>query len=128
MLLKQASKANSECSQAYKMGILAKIALKFILKVHLMDIKCLFVWTLESVIQVIQLIWKLKKPFVSYLSITWIMIHSIQGNKRILTISRIAWITRFLFIACFNQFCLYFPKSNVNGIPAQRQVKKIWDL
>ena len=32
------------------------------------DIKVLFVWTLEPVIPVIQLIWKLKKPiyFVSF--------------------------------------------------------------
>ena len=31
------------------------------------DIKVLFVWTLRSVIQVIQLIWKLKKTFALYL-------------------------------------------------------------
>ena len=42
------------------------------------DIKVLFVWTLGSVTGVIQLIWKLKKPLVSYLSITWIMTHWIQ--------------------------------------------------
>ena len=36
-----------------------------------MDIKGVFVWTLGSVIRVIQLIGKLKKPFVLYLSITW---------------------------------------------------------
>ena len=47
----------------------------------MMDIKGLFVWTLGSVIRVIQLISTLKKLFLSYLSITWIMIHSIQGNN-----------------------------------------------
>ena len=64
----------------------------------MMDIKGLFVWTLGSVIRVIQLISTLKKLFVSYLPITWIMTHWIQGNNRILTITWIIWITRFLFI------------------------------
>ena len=68
----------------------------------MMDIKGLFVWTLGSVIRVIQLISTLKKLFVSYLSITWI--HWIQGNNRILAITRITWITRFLFISCLDQF------------------------
>ena len=62
--LKQASEANSESIQAYKVGILAKIV-KALLKAHMMvsleeDVKVLFVWTLGSVMQVIQLIWKLK--------------------------------------------------------------------
>ena len=82
----------------------------------MMDIKGLFVWTLGSVIRVIQLISTLKKLFVSYLSITWIMIHWVQGNNRILTITRITSITRFPFISCLDQFCLYFPKSSVKGI------------
>ena len=58
MLLVPASKDISEPSQAYKMGVLAKIVvvLKFILKVYMMNIKGLFVWTLGSVIRVIQLI------------------------------------------------------------------------
>ena len=94
-----------------------------------MDIKGLFVSTLRSVIRVIQLIWKLKKPFCSYLSITWIRTHCIQGNNnRILTITRIIWIIRLLFTSCFNQFWLYFPKSNVNEIPAQTQLRKIRNL
>ena len=121
MLLVPASKDISEPSQAYKMGVLAKtvIVLKFILKAYMMNIKGLFVWTLGSVIRVIQLIWtwRLKKPFVSYLLITWIMAYWIQGNNRIPKITRITWITRFLFISCFDQFCIYIPKSNVNGIP-----------
>ena len=33
----------------------------------------------------------------------------------------ITWITRFSFIFCFDQFRVYFLKSNVNGIPAQNQ-------
>ena len=70
----------------------------------MMDIKGLFVWTLGSVIRVIQLISTLKKLFVSYLSITWIMTRWIQGNNRILTITRITWITRFLFISYLGQF------------------------
>ena len=63
----------------------------------------------------IQLISTLKKLFVSYFSITWIMTHLIQANIRILTITRITWITSFLFISCLNQFCLYFPISSNNG-------------
>ena len=47
----------------------------------MMDIKGLFVWTLGSVIRVLQLIWTLKKLFLSYLSITWTMTHWIQRNK-----------------------------------------------
>ena len=72
---------------------------------HMMDIKSQFVWTLGSVIRVIQLISTLKKLFVSYLSITWIMTRWIQGNNRILTITRNTWITRFLFISYLGQFC-----------------------
>ena len=90
----------------------------------MMDIKGLFVWTLGSVIRVIQLISTLKKLFVSYLSITWIMTRWIQGNNRILTITRITWITHFLFISCLDQFCLYFLKSNVNGIARKRKWQK----
>ena len=41
----------------------------------MMDIKGLSVWTLGSVIRVIQLYSTLKKQFVSYPSITWIMPH-----------------------------------------------------
>ena len=92
----------------------------------MMDIKGLFVWTLESVIRVIQLIWTLKKTFVSYLSITWIMTNWIQGDNRILTITRITWITRFPFISCLDQFCLYFPKFSVNGIPSDNNLKSIY--
>ena len=75
----------------------------------MMDIKSLFVWTLRSMIRVIQLISTLKKLFLSYLSITWIMIHWVQSNNRVLTILRITWIARFLIIFCLDQFCLYFP-------------------
>ena len=85
----------------------------------------LFVWTLGSVIRVIRLIWTLKKTFVLYLSVTWIMVtHWIHGNSRILTITRITWITLFLFIPCLDQFCLYFPKSSVNGIPHKYKWQK----
>ena len=71
---------------------------------------------------------KTKKPFVSYLSIIWIMIHWIQSNNKILTITQITWITCFPYNSCFNQSCLYFSKSNVNGIPTQTQVRKIRNL
>ena len=74
--------------------------------------------------KIFQLTWKLKKIFVLYVSITWIMNYGIQGNNRILTITRITWITRFPFISCLDQFCLYFPKSSVNEIPTQTQVRK----
>ena len=89
----------------------------------MMDINDLFFWILESVIRVIQLVSAPKKLFVSYLSITWVTTHWIQGNNRILTITRIAWVTRFPFISCLDQFCLYFPKSSVKGI-LRKQVKK----
>ena len=69
----------------------------------MMNIKGLFVWTRESVIRVVQLISTQKKLFVSYLSITWIMTHWILGNNRILTITPITWITRFLlFLVSIN--------------------------
>ena len=126
MLLVQLSRRISQPGQAYKMGILEKIVngLKFILRLILWIWRVYFVWTLGSVIQVIQLISTLKKLFVSYLSITWIMNHWIQGNNRILTITRITWITSFLFISCLNQFCLYFPKSSNNGIARKHGWKK----
>ena len=62
MLLIQTPKGNSELSQTHKMQILAKIVngFKFMLR-FMMDIKGLFVWTLGSVIRVIQLIWTLEK-------------------------------------------------------------------
>ena len=100
MLLVQASKDISQPCQTFKMGILEKIVNGFIvvyLKTHMMNIKGLFIWTLGSVIQVTQLISTRKKLFVSYLSITWIMTFWIHGNNRVLTITRITWITRFLF-------------------------------
>ena len=58
MLLIQASEANSKPSQAYKMGILAKIVngLKLMMGGSYEDIKVLIVWILASVIRVIQLI------------------------------------------------------------------------
>ena len=90
----------------------------------MMDIKGLFVWALGSVIRVIQLISTLKKLFLSYPSITWIMTHCIRGNNKILTVTRITWITRFLFISCLDQFCLYFLKSSVNGIGRKHKWQK----
>ena len=90
----------------------------------MMDIKGLFVWTLGSVIRVIQLMSTLKKLFVSYLSITWIMTHWMRGNSRIPTITRITWISRFLFISCHDQFCLYLPKSSVSGIWCKQKWQK----
>ena len=100
MLLVQASKDISQPGQTFKMGILEKIVNGFTvvyLKIHMMDIKGLFIRTLGSVIRVTQLISTLKKLFVSYLSITWIMTFWIHSNNRVLTITRITWITRFLF-------------------------------
>ena len=90
-----------------------------------MYIKGLFVWTLGSVIRVIQLISTLKKLFVSCLSISWIMIHWLQGNNRILTITRITWITRCLFMSCLDQFCLYFPKSGLKPFGNNEKPKSI---
>ena len=67
MLLVQASNGISQPPQAYKMGILEKMVngLKVYLKTHMMDIKGLFVWTLGSVMRVIQLISTLKALFLS---------------------------------------------------------------
>ena len=60
-----------ESSQAYKMGVLAKIVngLRLILKLiwwggFFEDIKVLFAWTFGLVMRVIQLIWKLKSPYL----------------------------------------------------------------
>ena len=90
-----------------------------------MDIKGLFGWTLGSVIRVIQLIGTPKKLFVSYLSITWIMMtHRIHDNNRIFTITQITWIILFLLIPCLDQFSLYFPKSSVNAIPRKYKWQK----
>ena len=52
------------------------------------------------------------------------MTHWIQGNKRILTITLITRITRFLFISRLNQFYLYFPKSSNNGIARKHKWQK----
>ena len=62
MLLIQASKANLEPGQAYKMRILAKIVngLKFILRLIWLSLR-VYLSKHESVIRVIQLIWRLKK-------------------------------------------------------------------
>ena len=34
------------------------------------------------------------------------MTHWVEGNNRILAITRMTWITSFLFISCLDQFCL----------------------
>ena len=86
--------------------------------------KRLFNWAFGSVIRVIQLISTQEKLFVSYISSTWIMTYWIQGNNKILTITWITWITRFLFISCLDQFCLYLPKSGVNGIARKHKCQK----
>ena len=93
-----------------------------------MDIKGLFVWTSGSVIRVIQLISTLTKLFVLCLSISWIMIHWLHGNNRILTITRITWITRCLFMSCLGQFCLYFPKSGLKPLGNNEKPKSIRSL
>ena len=142
MLLVQASKDILQPGQAYKMGFFEEIVngLRFILRliwwtlrVYLFGHEWYFIWVIRvitrsviawSVIWVIQLIWTLKKLFVSYFSITWVMTHLTQGNNRILAIIRITWITHFLFISCLDQFCLYFPKSNVNGITRKHKWQK----
>ena len=54
------------------------------------------------------------------------MTNWIQGDNRILTTTRITWITRFPFISCLGQFYLYFPKSSVNGIPSENNLKSIY--
>ena len=84
--------------------------------------KSLFVGRLGSVIRVIQLIWKLKNHlFCAFESLgSWSF-----GSRVIVGLvqSLITWITTFPFGSCFEQFCSYFPKLIVNGIPAQRQFK-----
>ena len=77
----------------------------------MVDIKGLFVWTLGSVIELIS---TLKTLSVSYFSITWNMTHWVQGNSRILTITRITWITSFLFLSCLDQFCLDTSRNPVS--------------
>ena len=98
----------------------------------MMDIQGLFVWTLGSVIRVIQLISTLKKLFVSYLSITGITTHWVQGNNRILTITRITWITRFPFISCLGQYCLDTSRNPVSmGLHANtgdKNPKPVFDV
>ena len=90
-----------------------------------MDINGLFVWALGSVIRAIQLIWTLKKIFDLYLSVNWIMMtHWVHGNNKILTITRITWITLFLFIPCLDQFWLYLKKSSANAIPRKYKWQK----
>ena len=57
------------------------------------------------------------------LNYLYIMIRRrIQCHSGIRSIAR---ISLFSFVSCFDQFCLYFSKLIVDGIPAQRQVK--WD-
>ena len=122
VLLMQASEAHWEPSQAFKMGILAKVVngLKLFLKLWAV-IGGLYEGALDT--------WisdtnnptdpKTKKSqFVLNHLITWIMTLRIYGNNRIASITQITLITCFPFISCVDQFCLYFPKSNVNGIPA----------
>ena len=91
----------------------------------MLDIKGLFVWSLGSVIRVVQLISTLKKLFVSSLSITWIMTQWIQGNNRILTITRITWITPFLFISCLDQFSHTFQNPVSMGLRANTSDKNL---
>ena len=91
----------------------------------MMDIKGLFVWTLGSVIRVIQLISTLKNLFVSHFSIALIRTHWIQGKNRILAVTRITWITGFLFISCLDQF-VYTSRNPVTmGLRANTSDKKI---
>ena len=90
----------------------------------MMDIKSLIVCALRSVIRVIQLISTLKKLFALNLSITWIMTHWIQGNNRILTITWITWITRFLFISCLEQCDCANVKSSNNEIARKHKWQK----
>ena len=95
------------------------------------NIKCLFVWTLESVIRVVQLISTPQKLFVSHLSITWIMTHWIQGNNTILTITWITWITRFLFISCLDQFLPILPEIQRQWLRAntsEKNPKPIYEI
>ena len=91
----------------------------------MLDIKGLFVWSLGSVIRVVQLISTLKKLFVSSLSITWTMTQWIQGNNRILTITRITWITPFLFISCLDQFSHTFQNPVSMGLRANTSDKNL---
>ena len=91
-----------------------------------MDINGLFVWALGSVIRAIQLIWTLKKIFDLYLSVNWIMMtHWAHSNNKILTITRITWITLFLFIPCLDQFWLYLKKSSANAITRKYKYKNL---
>ena len=69
----------------------------------MMNINGLFVWTLGSVIRVIQLISTLKKLFVLYLTITQIITHWIQNKNTILKITRITGsLVFYLFLLLFS--------------------------
>ena len=122
MLLVQASKDISQPGQAYQMGILEKMVdgLKFILRLIWRTLRVYLFGHLDQWYELSN--WS--QHFVSYLSITWITNPWIQSNNRILTITRITWITRFPFTSCFDQFCLYFPKSGVNGIERKQKWQK----
>ena len=125
MLLVQASKDISQPGQAYKMRILEEIVncLSFIIRLILWSLRPYLFGHLDQWYEWFN--WSQQnKLFVSYLPITWIMTHWIQGNNRILTITRITWITRFLYISCLKQFYLYFPKSSVNGIVRKHKWQK----
>ena len=122
MLLVQASKDISQPGQAYKMGILEKMVdgLKFILRLIWWTLRVYLFGHLDQWYE-----WSnWSQHFVSYLSTTWITNPWIQSNNRILTITRITWISRFLSTSCFDQFCQYFPKSGVNGIARKQKWQK----
>ena len=88
MLLIQASEANSEPSQVHKKIV---NSLKVILKPYNSGLireylSSIFLETWISDLSDPTDLKPKKYPFVSYLSITWIMTHWIQGNSRILSI------------------------------------------
>ena len=90
MLLVQVSKDIFEPGQVFKMKVLAKIVngLRFFLR--------LILWTLKVYLFGHMVQWYEWSNW-SYLSITWTMAHWIQGNNRILVITRITWITCLVF-------------------------------
>ena len=90
MLLVQVSKDIFEPGQVFKMKVLAKIVngLRFFLR--------LILWTLKVYLFGPMNQWYEWSNW-SYLSITWTTAHWIQGNNRILAITRITWITCLVF-------------------------------
>ena len=83
-----------------------------------MDIKGLFVWTHGSVIRVIQLI-------VPFNHLDHGSLDPGEQQDSCNYSDHLDHLSRFLFVSSLDQFCLYFPKSNVYGIPSKHKCQKL---